>query len=168
MKRYLVYLTRSTDVAERIAKTFKVGEEGVERTSFGNGDGGVDVDVIPKVYLDEGYFHCIVTYNEGGKRKTLPLGTRVKKAARKSARAIRILKGDEVMTRFTKYTLRAAALILIATATASAVTYAYGRRGYFTFGGEWLIPAVTAIIWAIGREIKRIFCLEKEQNHGHK
>lgn len=60
MKRYLVYLTRSADVAERIAKTFKVGEEGVEKTSFGNGD----VDAIPKIYLDEGYFHCIITYNE--------------------------------------------------------------------------------------------------------
>lgn len=68
------------------------------------------------------------------------------------------------MTRFTRYTLCAAALILIAAATASAITYAYHWRGYFSIGGEVLIPAVVAIIWAIGREIKRIIRKEKEEN----
>lgn len=68
------------------------------------------------------------------------------------------------MTRFTRYALRAAALILIAAATASAITYSYYWRGYFSIGGEVLIPAVVAIIWAIGREIKRIIRKEKEEN----
>lgn len=60
------------------------------------------------------------------------------------------------MTRFTKYTLLLGVLILTAAATAGAVTYSYYWRGYFTIGGEWLIPAVVVAVWAVGKEVKRL------------
>lgn len=59
------------------------------------------------------------------------------------------------MTRFTKYTLTVAVLILAAAATAGAVIYSYHWRGYFSIGGEWLIPAVVLGAWEVGREVKR-------------
>lgn len=61
------------------------------------------------------------------------------------------------MTRFTKYTLLLGILILTVAATAGAVTYSYRFRGYFSVGGEWLIPAVVVGVWAVVREIKRIW-----------
>ncbi len=61
------------------------------------------------------------------------------------------------MTRFRKYALRVAVLILVTAATAGAVIYSYRVRGYFAVGGEWLIPGVVVLIWLIGREIKRFW-----------
>lgn len=70
------------------------------------------------------------------------------------------------MSRFTKYTLTVAVLILAAAATAGAVVYSYHWRGYFAVGGEWLIPAVVVGIWAVVREVKRIFKITEENENG--
>lgn len=59
MKKYLVYLTRSYEVADKLWKTFS-GEEGVERVSCGSGNS----PLIPRIYLNLNYFYCIVTYAE--------------------------------------------------------------------------------------------------------
>lgn len=66
------------------------------------------------------------------------------------------------MTRFTKYTLLLGVLIFTAAATAGAVTYTYYWRGYFAVGGEWLIPAVVIAVWALGKELKRLWKFMEE------
>lgn len=60
------------------------------------------------------------------------------------------------MTRFRKYALRVTVLILVTAATASAVTYSYHWRGYFSIGGEWLIPVVVIAVWEVAKELKRL------------
>ena len=70
------------------------------------------------------------------------------------------------MTRFTKYTLLVAVLILAAAATAEAVIYSYRFRGYFSVGGEILIPAVVIAAWAIAKETKRLWKTTERNNHG--
>lgn len=70
------------------------------------------------------------------------------------------------MSRFTKYTLTAAVLILVAAAAASAVTYSYRFRGYFSVGGEILIPAVVIAVWVIVIETKRLWKTTEGNNHG--
>lgn len=70
------------------------------------------------------------------------------------------------MTRFTKYTLTVAILILAAAATAGAVIYSYHWRGCFSIGGEWLIPAVVIAVWVIVKETKRLWIITKENDHG--
>lgn len=69
------------------------------------------------------------------------------------------------MNRFTKYTLTVAVLILVAAATASAVTYSYRFRGYFSIGGEILIPAVVIAVWVIVIETKRLWKITVGKNH---
>lgn len=70
------------------------------------------------------------------------------------------------MTRFTKYTLLLGVFIITAAATAGAVIYSYYRRGRFAIGGEWLIPAVVVGVWAIFREVKRIFKRMEDNENG--
>ncbi len=62
MKKYLVYLTKSREVAERLSVSFKVGEEKVEGLSSGMVNS--ENEIIPSVYLGRNYFYCIVTYAE--------------------------------------------------------------------------------------------------------
>ncbi len=70
------------------------------------------------------------------------------------------------MTRFTKYTLRLAVFVLIAAATAGAVTYSYCWRGYFSVGGEWLIPVVAIAARGLWREAKRLVAVLKGKGNG--
>lgn len=70
------------------------------------------------------------------------------------------------MTRFTKYTLTVAVLILMAAATAGAVIYSYHWRGYFSIGGEWLIPAVAIAAWAVAKETKRLWKITEDNDNG--
>lgn len=69
------------------------------------------------------------------------------------------------MTRFTKYTQTVAILILVAAATAGAVIYSYHWRGFFSIGGEWLIPAVAIAARAVVKETKRLHKITAEKNH---
>ncbi len=69
------------------------------------------------------------------------------------------------MTRFTKYTLRLAVIVLIAAATAGAVTYSYCWRGYFSVGGEWLIPAIVIAARAVWQEAKRLVAVLKGKDN---
>ncbi len=70
------------------------------------------------------------------------------------------------MTRFTKYTLLVAVLVLVAAATAGAVTYSYFWRGYFSIGGEWLIPAVAIAVRGLWRGAKRLVAVLKGKGNG--
>lgn len=70
------------------------------------------------------------------------------------------------MTRFKKYVFLVAVLAITAAATAGAVIYSYYWRGRFVFGGEWLIPAVVVGVWAVVREVKRIFKRMEENENG--
>lgn len=68
------------------------------------------------------------------------------------------------MTRFTKYTLTVAVLILVAAATAGAVIYSYHWRGFFSIGGEWLIPAVVVAVLAVVKETKRLYKITERKS----
>lgn len=70
------------------------------------------------------------------------------------------------MTRFRKYALRVAVLILVTAATAGAVIYSYRVRGYFAVGGEWLIPGVVVAMWAAAREAARILRITGRDQKG--
>lgn len=58
--KYEVYLTKSSEVADIIAKAFKVGENGVK--SIGHGISTFYVEV-PAMYQSEKMFCCVVRYN---------------------------------------------------------------------------------------------------------
>lgn len=62
MKKYLVYLTRSYEVADKLWKYYS-GEDGVERVSCASGNN----PIIPRIYLNQGYFYCIITYGDNAK-----------------------------------------------------------------------------------------------------
>lgn len=70
------------------------------------------------------------------------------------------------MTRFKKYVFLVAVLVLTAAATAGAVLYSYRVRGHFVVGGEWLIPAVVAAVWAVAKELKRLIGKVKGEQDG--
>lgn len=64
MTSYKIYLTKSFEVAGRIAKTFTVGaESGIKRVCHGKLS---QDNRIPAVYNDKGYFYCVVELNEYG------------------------------------------------------------------------------------------------------
>lgn len=66
------------------------------------------------------------------------------------------------MTKLTKAVLIIAGVILTAIATAALMVRAYHFRGYFSVGGELLLPAVAAALWTIGREIKKLYSAIKK------
>ena len=61
------------------------------------------------------------------------------------------------MTKFTKFALTFATVALVAFATAALVVKAYSFRGYFSVGGEWLVPAVCVAAWGVARELKNLY-----------
>ncbi len=61
MKKYLIYLTKSSEVAGRLGKSFEAEKDGIESVASG---AAADSDVIPAIYLKRGYFYCVVTYSE--------------------------------------------------------------------------------------------------------
>lgn len=61
------------------------------------------------------------------------------------------------MTRFTKFALILAAVVVGTLITAALVGQAYEFRGGFSVGGEWLVSPIVAAIAEIGREVKVIF-----------
>ncbi len=61
MKSYKIYLTRSSEVAARIAKTFMPGDD-IEKTEHGMVN--EDNAYVPTIYHGKGYFYCIVTLKE--------------------------------------------------------------------------------------------------------
>ena len=63
MKSYKIYLTKSSEVARRIAKTFQVGDD-IQRASTGKVQR--DTELVPAVYHGKGYFYCAVTLAENG------------------------------------------------------------------------------------------------------
>lgn len=66
------------------------------------------------------------------------------------------------MTKLTKAVLIIACAVLVTIATAALMIRAYHFRGYFSIGGEFLLPAVAAAVWAIGREIKKLYSAIKK------
>lgn len=66
------------------------------------------------------------------------------------------------MTKLTKVVLIIAGAALMVIATAALMVRAYHFRGYFSIGGEFLLPAVAAAVWAIGREIKKLYSAIKK------
>lgn len=60
MKKYLIYLTRSAEVASRLFNSISAGKDGIEKVRCGAGAS----DLIPKIYLDEHYFYCVIIYAE--------------------------------------------------------------------------------------------------------
>lgn len=66
------------------------------------------------------------------------------------------------MTKLTKVALIIAGEVLVTIATAALMVRAYHFRGYFSVGGEFLLPAVAAAVWAIGREIKKLYSAIKK------
>lgn len=61
------------------------------------------------------------------------------------------------MTRMTKIVLTFAVTVLMAIATAALVVKAYQFRGYFSVGGEWLLPILAAAVAQAVREIKNLY-----------
>lgn len=59
------------------------------------------------------------------------------------------------MKKFIRFALVLGVIFLTSAATAAGVIYSFRLRGRFAIGGEWLIPAVVAAVWAVVREIKR-------------
>lgn len=66
------------------------------------------------------------------------------------------------MTKLTKVVLIIAGAALMVIATAALVVRAYHFRGYFSVGGEFLLPAVAAAVWAIAGEIKKLYSVIKK------
>lgn len=60
--KYLVILTKSYSVAFWLAKSFKPGNDGVMRVTYGAANSFENL--IPPTYCDLGYFYCAVTYIE--------------------------------------------------------------------------------------------------------
>lgn len=61
------------------------------------------------------------------------------------------------MTRWTKATLFIAGLALAVAAEAALISGAYIDRGYFSIGGEWIIPAAVAALWVLVKEMKKLY-----------
>ena len=59
MNSYKVYLTRSSEVARRIAKSFDINVADI--LSVSHGMAHEDNELIPAIYGGKGYFYCIVT-----------------------------------------------------------------------------------------------------------
>lgn len=66
------------------------------------------------------------------------------------------------MTKLTKVVLIIAGVALVTIATTALMVRAYHFRGYFSVGGEFLPPAVAAAVWAIAREIKKLYSAIKK------
>ena len=62
-----IYITKSAEVAGRIALSYRLGEDGVARVSYGCI--GLVRDLVPERYRDRGYYQCTVEY-KGGDRPT--------------------------------------------------------------------------------------------------
>ena len=65
--KYLVILTKSYFVAEQLAKSFELGEDGVTCTAYGAATTSVNnpaFGLVPPMYCDRGYYVCEVTYHE--------------------------------------------------------------------------------------------------------
>ena len=65
MQSYKVYLTKSSEVAHRIAKSFHAcGPMPEDIQEISSGIVNNTTDVIPIIYHDKGYYYCIVTLKE--------------------------------------------------------------------------------------------------------
>lgn len=60
------------------------------------------------------------------------------------------------MSKFTKFTFTLAAVVAVGIVTAALVGQAYQFRGYFSVGGEWLLPLVAVEVKHLCSEIKRL------------
>ena len=67
MKSYKIYLTKSSEVASRIMKSFQMSDD-VQRISTGKVH--EDTEFVPTVYHNKGYFYCAVTLRENGEHDT--------------------------------------------------------------------------------------------------
>lgn len=61
------------------------------------------------------------------------------------------------MTLFTKITLIAVAVVSGLAAWAWIIGQAYIARGYFSVGGEWLMPILLLTIRAVFSELKKLY-----------
>ncbi len=59
---YKVYLTKSGAIAERIASSYKTGDE-IKSVSYGN---ACACKEVPKVYQDKGYFATVIEFKPTG------------------------------------------------------------------------------------------------------
>lgn len=59
--KYEVYLTKSSEVADIIAKAFKVGENGVKSIGYGI---STFFGEVPAMYQNDKMFCCVVRYND--------------------------------------------------------------------------------------------------------
>lgn len=67
MLKYLVILTKIYFVAEQLAKSFKLGEDGVTRVAHGQAttsENNPTFGLILPTYCDRDYFYVAVTYIE--------------------------------------------------------------------------------------------------------
>lgn len=60
------------------------------------------------------------------------------------------------MSKFTKFTFTLAAVVAVGIVTAALVGQAYQFRGYFSVGGEWLLPLVAVEVRTVYSEVKRL------------
>lgn len=67
------------------------------------------------------------------------------------------------MTKLTKAVLIIAGVVLVTIATAALVVRAYHFRGYFSVGGEFLLPAVAAAVWSLIHEFKNLYNMIKKE-----
>ena len=69
MTSYKIYLTRSSEVAARIAKSFSgdFRTTDIERTGHGAADND---ERIPAIFHGKGYSYCIVELSENGENDT--------------------------------------------------------------------------------------------------
>jgi len=67
MNSYKIYLTKSSEVAGRIAKSFtKDGNWPSDIETISQGMVNENTDAVPAIYREQGYHHCTVTLKEAG------------------------------------------------------------------------------------------------------
>jgi len=66
MQSYKIYLTKSSEVAARIAKSFSgdFKTEDIQRVS--NGKVNEDNELVPAIYQGKGFFYCTVELSANG------------------------------------------------------------------------------------------------------